>query len=430
MNNEYFLENFEKSKYVVEVMDKLNISLSTYKMYIKNNKIKSLHLDEECKDESIKIGKQYCGKLKIDNIYSNQIEFSCIVCAQKYIKNKKNFLNGDIKTSCGCRKVHRNPMISSARRVYKTNYSDGNILFEDFFKISQEKCHYCNAIPSRCKNIFKENKNNTNTNKINIINGDFIYNGLDRVDSKLPHDINNIVACCWCCNNSKNNYSYDFFINKIKQINDFKNKNYENNLLNIKNPIITNMYVDKFNKKHNFSKIFGLENKNNTIDIGSKIGNYTVIDFSKKIVKLLCICGSEVTKYTHNVRLMNGKSLFGCGSTAACKNSYSYEKLAISRTFSNTYSDGDMNIHQFYELSQMNCYYCGEKPSNISRYSFDLNNDFNVVYNGVDRIDSLKPHDVKNVVPCCRQCNFMKNTMTLQEFDNWIDNIVKNLNLY
>ena len=44
-----------------------------------------------------------------------------------------------------------------------------------------------------------------------------------------------------------------------------------------------------------------------------------------------------------------------------------------------------------------------------------------IVYcNGIDRIDSSKGYVKGNVVTSCKYCNTAKNTMTQQEFKEWI----------
>jgi 5-methylcytosine-specific restriction endonuclease McrA len=40
-------------------------------------------------------------------------------------------------------------------------------------------------------------------------------------------------------------------------------------------------------------------------------------------------------------------------------------------------------------------------------------------YNGLDRVDSAGIYEVDNVVPCCRDCNLAKNTMSHTEFCTW-----------
>ena len=44
-------------------------------------------------------------------------------------------------------------------------------------------------------------------------------------------------------------------------------------------------------------------------------------------------------------------------------------------------------------------------------------------YNGLDRVDSLLPHNKDNVVPCCARCNRMKSDMSFDDFLKRISDI-------
>ena len=72
---------------------------------------------------------------------------------------------------------------------------------------------------------------------------------------------------------------------------------------------------------------------------------------------------------------------------------------------------------QFYEITQKDCFYCGEKPSQIKK---GKNYFGEYIYNGIDRIDNKKGYTIDNVVPCCKKCNIAKNNSTLQEYQDWI----------
>lgn len=51
-----------------------------------------------------------------------------------------------------------------------------------------------------------------------IEKGEFIYNGLDRIDSSKPHVLDNVYLCCKICNYSKRDMSYQDFINWINTV--------------------------------------------------------------------------------------------------------------------------------------------------------------------------------------------------------------------
>ena len=53
-------------------------------------------------------------------------------------------------------------------------------------------------------------------------NGDFIYNGIDRLDNKLGYEEENCVPCCYLCNRMKWSITEKDFLAQISKI--FKNK--------------------------------------------------------------------------------------------------------------------------------------------------------------------------------------------------------------
>lgn len=137
----------------------------------------------------------------------------CDCGTQKVVKSEE-LKNGDTK-SCGClndekRKervsqlyaplIKYHPSETSARKIWLRRYSDGNLSFDDFFRLSQMDCYYCGTKPNSTSNAAMEDKKSSQYAKDN---GDFIYNGLDRIDSSLPHTLDNVVPCCKWCNYAK-----------------------------------------------------------------------------------------------------------------------------------------------------------------------------------------------------------------------------------
>lgn len=78
----------------------------------------------------------------------------------------------------------------------------------------------------------------------------------------------------------------------------------------------------------------------------------------------------------------------------------------------------------FETLTSAPCYYCGVPPSQV--YSGKSYNG-SVVYNGIDRTDNLIGYTIGNCVSCCGVCNRAKDTMTLEEFRSWADNVCRHL---
>lgn len=108
------------------------------------------------------------------------------------------------------------PIISSARRVWKY-YSDG-CDFETFYTLSQQPCYYCGKEPFRSFNIGSKQRKSENTSELQKLEGNFVYNGLDRIDSSKTHTPDNIVPCCWDCNDMKKDRTQEEFLLHIKRI--------------------------------------------------------------------------------------------------------------------------------------------------------------------------------------------------------------------
>lgn len=116
-------------------------------------------------------------------------------------------------TGCGCRR--RLPEGEAALNClidrYKRNAKNRNIEFilskDDFREITKQECAYCGTSPD-C--VVRKDYNG--------FNGDYIYNGIDRIDSKLGYTVENCVPCCARCNWMKNNIPKDDFIAHITKI--------------------------------------------------------------------------------------------------------------------------------------------------------------------------------------------------------------------
>lgn len=98
-------------------------------------------------------------------------------------------------------------------RDYKDNARIRNIEFSlsesKFFKTIDEPCYYCNALPVKYNNIHLS-KHPTD--------GDFLRNGIDRLDNNQGYTDENVVPCCKTCNYMKHTNSYEEFSNQIEKI--------------------------------------------------------------------------------------------------------------------------------------------------------------------------------------------------------------------
>jgi len=124
-------------------------------------------------------------------------------CGNIVIKAGTDIVGGKIR-SCGC--IVKNgkhtriydPVISTARQVWKSSYDDG-LTFEEFYALSQQPCYYCKREPFRKYNVGWHRV----ASKDQLDNGDFTYNGIDRIDSSKTHTMDNVVPCCFECNRMK-----------------------------------------------------------------------------------------------------------------------------------------------------------------------------------------------------------------------------------
>jgi len=180
---------------------------------LNNVKVISLH----------SIVKNYTNKGKTQNIYKwNAI---CLNCNKEFIV-PSSYLNSNAK-SCGCKlKEHREEFGKKFAGTNKLNDGESgfNILYNDYvrsanrrnfqFNITVEKfreltksnCHYCGEAP--CKISYDSSSKKTTG---------YIFNGLDRKDSKVGYIEKNVLPCCSICNYAKRSMSYNDYINHIKK---------------------------------------------------------------------------------------------------------------------------------------------------------------------------------------------------------------------
>lgn len=136
-------------------------------------------------------------------ICGNNIELTSKALQRRKIKN------------CGCKIVPGkklpgdqaifNKYLSSYKSNAKRKKMSFSLTNEQCRKLCSDNCFYCNTEPG---NIF--------THKKSI--GNFIHNGIDRLDSNKGYTIDNVVSCCTLCNYKKRETSYDDFMNWISKV--------------------------------------------------------------------------------------------------------------------------------------------------------------------------------------------------------------------
>lgn len=131
----------------------------------------------------------------------------------------RNYARG-LTLSCGCyreallksrRGCNRLPIGESAKNqlllIYKRRAKKKKIDFtlskEEFVELTSGNCYYCNHSPHQILN---------RAAYIGKGNGAYIYNGIDRLDSKKGYTKDNCVTCCRMCNYAKSNMDYEDFM--------------------------------------------------------------------------------------------------------------------------------------------------------------------------------------------------------------------------
>src|ERR1700722_1068834 len=261
-------------------------------------------------------------------------KFSCS-CGTIYFSDAKRVLNGNTK-SCGClnsevskdkaivfinNNTNSNPIEVLALKIYRDRYSDGNLNFNNFYTLSQQNCFYCGV--NRSNKLIKKPSKYSYLYSLPEEQLTFRYNGLDRIDSSLPHNLENCVSSCYFCNHAKSDMNQEMFISYLKRL-------------------ITNKVSLSFDEYRKLSKLVDM----------SFFNDKTKYSLIKSI------------KHIHKQR----------------------------------YRDGNLSLIDLYQLSQLDCFYCGAEPNNLMNRAKTLNKsqfardtgDF--IYNGLDRIDPTKPH--------------------------------------
>jgi hypothetical protein len=117
--------------------------------------------------------------------------------------------------SCGClckNKIPKlgfggaafNKLFNSYKLNSKSNNREFKLTKSEFKDLTTKNCYYCDCIPS---SVLKS-KDNT---------GNYIYNGIDRVNNNKGYILDNCVSCCGNCNKSKLNRTQEEYLEWIKK---------------------------------------------------------------------------------------------------------------------------------------------------------------------------------------------------------------------
>lgn len=158
--------------------------------------------------------------------YSNESAWLCRCdCGKQKVFGSSALRAGT--RSCGCsrvtgkgsRPIYRAAMppgLSAKRNVLKMYKTTGakhrglewGLSDDEFFALIQQHCTYCGIPPNSIKRVSR--------------NGQFHYNGVDRVDNSRGYVSDNVVTCCSICNHAKCDMPRDAFIEWIRRLTEFQ----------------------------------------------------------------------------------------------------------------------------------------------------------------------------------------------------------------
>lgn len=142
-----------------------------------------------------------------------KVRYRCqCACGRETITARANLERGHTK-SCGCLQIYRHPerRVGLRKLLYRYRMSSKrrgfafDITLDQLRTITSQPCYYCGGDPS-C--VMKSRSTHS----------EWIYNGLDRVDSTKGYEVANVVPCCATCNRMKLDHDLEFFVDHVQRI--------------------------------------------------------------------------------------------------------------------------------------------------------------------------------------------------------------------
>jgi hypothetical protein len=133
----------------------------------------------------------------------------CAVHAQPKKSSKpRRLISSKHETNCQGKdwdESARSRHFSSARGKALHRGHSWEISKEEFYVLSEKPCMYCQRTPGRL--AFDDRRR-----------GQYVYNGIDRVDNSRGYVTGNVVPCCTTCNMAKRDKTLEQFMAMIERI--------------------------------------------------------------------------------------------------------------------------------------------------------------------------------------------------------------------
>lgn len=150
---------------------------------------------------------------------------------------------------------------------------------------------------------------------------------------------------------------------------------------------------------------------------------------TRRLLLCKCDCGRMITVYPRNLK--RGKTHCGCAKVPSPKLGKApgvagFNKVADSyrRNAKKKGREFLLTDDECKEMFSSNCHYCGSPPTKLAKTS---KKDF--TYNGIDRKNSSIGYVKDNCVPCCEGCNYLKVSISYDDFILKVKMIYENLRL-
>lgn len=182
----------------------------------------------------------------------------------------------------------------------------------------------------------------------------------------------------------------------------------------------------------------GRNNRALECSIGDRIGNFIVLrdEYIGKNRTWICECKCGAEKRFWKLSSISRQKSCGClidevGLNGKQRRSMisrmcSYRSGARSRGL-----EWNLSYLDFVKVATGRCFYCNADPkkwdcaSNAPSVRKDCPNvnpkDYEIRFNGIDRLNNKIGYLPDNVVPCCTKCNRAKSDMTFDEFLNHVE---------
>lgn len=125
-------------------------------------------------------------------------------CGNKYKVRASSLVFLNHTRSCGCIRGRKageaafNCLYSKMKYNASKRFLIWELEKEDVRNLTKKNCFYCNSGPNQIL-------------RSRVGRGNYVYNGIDRVDNKFGYIKGNCVPCCGQCNQSKSDLSLSEF---------------------------------------------------------------------------------------------------------------------------------------------------------------------------------------------------------------------------